>query len=97
MVKDLSALQILLSSGANPNEREKGTYDEYDDSRIIPYWNGYTPLGFAARHGFFAAAQLLLKHGANPKLARADGALPSDIAKNNGHTKTAEMIKKYKK
>jgi hypothetical protein len=77
--KDISSIQLLLSHGADPNARDEGTFDDYDDYRVFPYWGGYTVLGFAARHGLLGAVRLLLKHGADPTLKRVDGTLPENL------------------
>lgn len=95
--KDISSIQLLLSHRADPNARDEGTFDDYDDYRVFPYWGGYTVLGFAARHGLLGAVRLLLKHGADPTLKRVDGSLPSDIARKHGHVETAVVIEQYMK
>jgi ankyrin repeat protein len=40
---------------------------------------------------------ILLDHRANPKIARSDGALAADIAKQNGHEDVRDLIRQLGK
>ncbi|WP_345105681.1 ankyrin repeat domain-containing protein [Mucilaginibacter panaciglaebae] len=53
-----------------------------------------TPLGLAARWGHLPMVELLLTHGADPKLAGADWATPLAWAESKGHKHIAELLKR---
>src|SRR6185437_12123013 len=77
----LPLISYLLEHGANPNTRDPDRWDDEEDASRFPYLSGYTALGLAARYNWYAVAQLLLKHGADPAIPRQDGTLPTEIAK----------------
>jgi ankyrin repeat protein len=93
----LPLISYLLEHGANPNTRDPDRWDDEEDASRFPYLSGYTALGLAARYNWYAVAQLLLKHGADPAIPRQDGTLPAEIAKANGHQRTAELIQAFSK
>jgi len=95
-VSYLPLIELLLAHGADPNLTDGSKYDAYQDSRRVPYSHGYTVLGVAARHGFTSLAKTLLEHGSDPQIPRADGRRPADIAKENGHKETEQLIRRYK-
>ncbi|MDQ6800162.1 MAG: ankyrin repeat domain-containing protein [Acidobacteriota bacterium] len=61
----IKSVEALLDGGADPN---KTTGD------------GFTALMMAAGYGYTDIVQLLLRRGANPRLAAADGVRPIDLA-----------------
>lgn len=93
----LPLISYLLEHGANPNARDPSRWDDAQDNSRFPYLGGYTALGLAARYGWYAVAQLLLQHGADPAIPRQDGALPSEIANVSGHHRIAELIQSHMK
>jgi ankyrin repeat protein len=64
--RNTKVVELLIGGGAEVDAR--------DDM-------GSTPLHYAARQGLTEAAELLLKHKANPNLQAQDGKTPLDIAK----------------
>jgi ankyrin repeat protein len=69
---------LLLAHGADPN--------------AAPI-NGYTPLHFAAWHGYGDIAVLLLAHGADVNAASTlDGATPLHVSVECGHSDTASLL-----
>lgn len=90
-------ISLLLKHGADPNARDPNRWFELDAVRFAqgPYISGYTPLGLCARYGWYDVAKILLEHGADPSLSREDGSLPLEIAMENGHAKTATLIRRY--
>jgi ankyrin repeat protein len=81
----------LLDAGADPNYREPRPYDASFDSSGKTT-DGYTALTFAARWGYLPIVELLLRHGADPCLARADGALAATIAEEQKFSRIANAI-----
>lgn len=51
-----------------------------------------TPIGMAARWGHLPMVELLLNHGADPKKAGADWAIPSVWAQSKGHKLIARLL-----
>ncbi|HWT97792.1 MAG TPA: ankyrin repeat domain-containing protein [Terriglobales bacterium] len=86
---DPSLVQLLLDHGAKPDFHTGDVLDP------VPSYTGETALTVAARQGYMTVARLLLEHGANPALARADGALPADIAEKSHYPKLAALIRQY--
>jgi ankyrin repeat protein len=75
----LTILQLLLSFGADPNQRDI---------------NDYTPLHLAAAEGLLEAVELLLAAGADPRLRTRidDYETPCEIAEGAGHPRIAERL-----
>ncbi|MCR4305247.1 MAG: ankyrin repeat domain-containing protein [Gallionella sp.] len=92
--KDVSAIKLLLGFKANPNDRNERDYDEYSEGRG-GQWQGYSVLCYAAKNGFLDVVKLLLEHGADPKLPRTDGKTAYELALQNKHAKTAELVNTY--
>jgi ankyrin repeat protein len=94
---DPTMVRALLDGGANPNYRSEGEYYNAKDALpgAINTLGGVTALHVAAEHGYLALTRILLDHGADPHIARSDGALPADIARNNGHPDVAALIESY--
>jgi ankyrin repeat protein len=73
-------MELLLSRGANPNQRGV---------------NDYTPLHVAAEMGDLRAVELLLSHGADPnEVTRIDDLeAPVEVAEKAGHRAVAERLR----
>jgi ankyrin repeat protein len=70
-------LPVLLDLGADPSRRDE---------------RGWTPLHFAAAHGYAGSAAILLDNGADPDARTPEGLKPSDLAQRNGHTDLASSL-----
>jgi ankyrin repeat protein len=92
--KDISAIKLLLDFGANPQDQSNEPYDGYAESRGWE-WNGYSVLGYSAKHGFYNVVKLLLDRGADPMIGRNDGRSALELAIQNGHTKTAALLMRH--
>ncbi len=92
--KNTELLQLLLESGADLNIRNKMDYDGYCEMRGGCNWRGYSPLTYAARHGYFKIVSLLLRHGADLNLPRTDGKTALQLAFKHKHPKIAAIIEK---
>jgi hypothetical protein len=94
---DPTLVRLLLEAGANPNFRSAGEYinDPDMNSGVRNQLAGVTALHIAAEHGYLSISKLLLDHGADPHMARSDGALPADIARKNRHKDVAALIDSY--
>lgn len=88
--------EMLLKAGADPNYRSFRRYDADSDSKGKTL-DGYTALTFSARWGFLPLVELLLKHGADPCLAREDGAVAAVIAEQHKHILVAKMLRQQTK
>lgn len=53
---------------------------------------GDTPLSAAAKRNDLATIRYLLAHGANPKIANAEGQLPRDHARRLGYLEAAQLL-----
>lgn len=93
--KSTELLQLLLESGADPNIRNEMDYDGYCEMRGGCGWRGYSPLTYAARHGYANIVSLLLQHGAEPNLPRTDGETALLLARKHRHPKTAAIIERH--
>lgn len=92
---DPTMVRVLLEGGAAPNYRTAGAFMQCDpDDRTSPCapLAGITALDIAAENGDLPIVQMLLAYGADPRLARSDGALPIDIARSNHHEAVAKLI-----
>lgn len=94
---DPTLVRLLLRHGADVNFRNELRYDAECDRTTSGKctFRGQTALTRAATEGFYGLAKLLLDGGANPTLARGDGATPAEIARANGHPQVADLIEKY--
>jgi hypothetical protein len=93
---DPTMVHVLLDGGANPNYKTSGEYRHVpDDAQFDDLLAGVTALDVAAAEGDAPIVQLLLARGADPRIARSDGALPIDIAKSNHHEEIAALIAGY--
>ena len=72
-----SAIELLLSHGANPNATQAG---------------GFTPIFAAATANRKDLAELLVNHGANPHQASDQGKTPADFARERGHQELAVWL-----
>ena len=77
-------LEKLLINKGNPNHQVNTT---------SPF---NTPLLIATTNGNKKGVQLLLEHGANPKLANPKGKTALDIANNDGYNEIVELLKNKK-
>jgi ankyrin repeat protein len=95
--KNTQTIKVLLEHGANSNDKNTRNYDEDCDENYGGKctWRGYTVLTYAAKEGYFEVAKLLLEHGADPKATRQDGKIAYEVARQNKHFKTAELIREY--
>ncbi|HEB41429.1 MAG TPA: ankyrin repeat domain-containing protein, partial [Candidatus Dependentiae bacterium] len=59
---------------------------------LLFYFNGHTPLTFAARYDQPQAIKLLLKNGANIDHQEKNGLTALTIAASNGHLKVVELL-----
>lgn len=88
--------EMLLKAGADPNYRNFRSYNAIFDSKGITM-DGYTPLTFAARWGYLPIVKLLLQHGADPCIPRADNMFALEIAKKHKHKSIEKLIQRYEK
>lgn len=72
----LSAAEMLLSNGANPDVMSKSG----------------TPLTTAAERGHYSAAKTLLQYNANPLISNTEGKNAADIASEKGHPDLYKLI-----
>lgn len=56
---------------------------------------GQTALTRAVAVGYHDVVELLLEHGANPDIARTDGATPLEIARSKGDREMMELIERH--
>jgi len=94
VVRDISAVRLLLDFGANPNDRNERDYEEDREERGGG-WQGYSVLGYAAKYGFYDVVKVLLESGADPTLPRTDGATAYELSHQGKHPKTAALLKSY--
>jgi ankyrin repeat protein len=92
--KDINAILLLLDFGANPQDQSHEPYDAYVESRGWD-WNGYSVLGYSAKRGFYYVVKLLLDRGADPMIGRNDGRSALELAIQNGHKKTAALLRRH--
>lgn len=78
MMGSLSVAQLLLTSGADPNVRDRDTGD--------------TPLHDAARTGFVDTVRLLVQFQADPKAKNKKDCRPIDVARRSGSTEVIEFL-----
>jgi ankyrin repeat protein len=95
--KDTTSIELLLRCGANPNDRNEEMYRDDLEAHGGWDWRGYSALTYSAKRGMFAVVKMLLDHGADVYLTRTDGKTALQLARENGHPKTAELIKNYVK
>jgi len=94
--RDPTALRILLNAGADPNYLSTGEYAINRNLTHASHPNaGITALHVAAEQGAVVPTKLLLEHGADPSLARSDGAVAVSIAQENQHPDVATLIESY--
>ncbi|KAG6849023.1 hypothetical protein H0H93_011936 [Arthromyces matolae] len=77
-------ISLLLASGAGINEIPPNKYN-------ISLWQG-TPLHEAAKEGHLEAVQLLLHHGADPRLKDTDGKTALELARASDHVSVVETL-----
>lgn len=73
----IECLKYFLENGTNPNIQNE---------------NGWTPLHFAASHGFIKIIKILLEYGANPNIQNIYGRTPLDCAIWNNQEKSIEIL-----
>nr|WP_204008004.1 ankyrin repeat domain-containing protein [Virgisporangium aurantiacum] len=71
-------LTVVLELGAAVNGRDT---------------DGWTPLHWAAIHGYAASARRLLGAGADPSATTPAGLTAADLAARNGHDTLAERLR----
>jgi ankyrin repeat protein len=95
--KDTKPIELLLRFGANPNDRNEDMYRDDLEAHGGWDWRGYSALTYSAKRGMFNVVKLLLEHGADVNLPRTDGKTALQLARENSHPQTAELIKNYVK
>jgi uncharacterized protein len=77
--RSLEAARLLLERGAPANARQRG---------------GWVPIHAAAQNGDRPMVELLLQHGADPKLANdeGEGKTPALVAREKGHEEIAALL-----
>ncbi|CAK0863502.1 unnamed protein product, partial [Prorocentrum cordatum] len=63
-----------------------------DVNRRASGLRGETPAFYACKYGRAGVLSLLLRHGADPGLATADGRLPSQLAREKGHHEVEAIL-----
>jgi len=79
-VRNLDAARRLIEHGAPVNARQQA---------------GWAAIHAAAQNGDRAMVELLLKHGADPKLPNDDGKTPAAVARENGHLEIAALLEAW--
>ncbi len=74
----LSVLEAMLVDGLDVNARGK-------DGRTLLHW--------AAEGGHYEAAEMLLQHGADPRLADREGKTPQQLALARGQRQVASLLR----
>ncbi len=75
--RNLEAVRLLLEHGAPVNARQQ---------------SGWAAIHAAAQNGDRPMVELLLKNGADPKIANADAKTPADVARDKGHHEIAALL-----
>jgi ankyrin repeat protein len=75
--RNVEAARLLLERGAPINARQQG---------------GWVPIHAATQNGDRAMVELMLKHGADPKLANDEGKTPAMVAREKGHAEIAALL-----
>lgn len=96
---DPTMFELLLEHGADPNYRNKSSYNEEWDKTTsgAVTFGGQTVLTRAAEDGYFTLARIVLEHGADATIPRQDGKLAREIAMENKHPKIAALIASYER
>ncbi len=90
LYRDTTMLEEILRHDPDVDYRNGKSYDPDHEERTF---QGQTALTVAVSNGYFDVVRLLLEHGADPLLARSDGASPSDIAAASGYREIAELLR----
>ncbi|KAI0093448.1 hypothetical protein BDY19DRAFT_990083 [Irpex rosettiformis] len=92
-------VRYLIEKGADvntPRLSRRLTTDKHratSPSLSIPGPSGSTPLHFAAANGHLVVVMTLLLHGASPDRPDKHGTTPEMIARQNGHTSCADVLR----
>lgn len=95
-VKDSNGMAPLHAAVVMGNKEIAATLIAKGANINIPDAAGHTPLHLAAATNQLALAELLMENGANLRARTTNGITASALAANNGHSKMAAAIKKWK-
>ncbi len=80
---------------ANPDYAEKVLELNFDPN--LRHESGYTALAYAAMKGSVPLIEVLLRHGADPRLATRDGDTPVEVALRFGHDEVADRLRRARR
>merc|ERR1712060_155996 len=79
----LDSVSTLVGAGADPNSRQKYSIGD-----------GHTVLHAAAERGHSDVVSALLRARSNPTVQNNQGVTPLQLAMQDGHTKTIQLLKR---
>ncbi|EPQ57654.1 ankyrin, partial [Gloeophyllum trabeum ATCC 11539] len=97
---DEIVVKYLIDNGADVNAprlpRRYSNEKNRANSQLIIGTSGSTPLHFASANGHTNIVITLLQHGAHPDRPDKHGITPEMLARDNGYTETADLLRNWK-
>jgi ankyrin repeat protein len=81
-------VELLIAKGADVNAKQQERIEIVDTG-------GWTPLHHAAIEGHKEVAELLIAKGADMDAKNVDGETPLDLAIEENHTETTDLLRKH--